>query len=531
MIPTRFLALLTALLMAVSFTSCGQTASEPAEVEAPPEEAPLIPEPEPTPDHDEPLHTVRIPYDPSDSLDPFTCTSLQNYYAAGLLYDTLVALDATGAPQNRLAQEITAEGGRWVVRLRTDAYFSDNTRVTAQDVAYSAAIAKVCSRFAVQLSGVADIQTPDSFTVVFLLSAPDQYFNRSLAFPIVKEGTAGELKTEVVGEGEEARVYTTIVREEGTLPVGGGRFLLDESGTGFTRNARYHTPVKNIRAVRLADVGDLAAQSVAVQDGRLDLMYSQLQGTVDLSAGNISRQVMLSNLVFLGLNSQRRGFSAQLRASFSALIDREAVARRAYLGFAAAAYSPIKQSFETSTGGEENPAPDTQEAQLDAMGFDRRDEEGWRMNGNQRFTLGLLVNSDSTQRRAAAAIIADAFAAAGIELIIESVPFAQYAQRIAEGNYDLYLGELRVPPNLDLSTLIAPHPRVGPGCVPDQELLDTYSRVKAGRSELSELDTAFRRSMPFIPLVYRRGMVALSRDFSANIVATEQDIFYNIGDW
>lgn len=522
MIPTRFLALLTALLMVLSLSSCGRTAVSTAEVEAPPEEIPSVPEPEPS--GEEPVRTVRIPYDPTDSLDPFTCVSLQNYYAAGLLYDTLVALDAMGAPQNRLAQEITAEGGRWVVRLRTDAYFSDNTRVTAQDVAYSATIARACSRFAVQLSGVVDIQTPDRFTVVFVLSAPDQYFNRSLAFPIIKEGTAGELV--YTEEGEFSHI-----RPAETPPVGGGRFQLDAGGTGFTRNARYHTPVKNIRTVRLVDVGDLAAQSVAVQDGRLDLMYSQLQGTVDLSTGNISRQVMLSNLVFLGLNSQRRDFSAQLRTSLSALIDREAVARRAYLGFAAAAYSPIKQSFDTSTGGEENPAPDTQEAQLDAMGYDQRDEEGWRMIGNQRFTLGLLVNSDSTQRRAAAGIIADAFAAAGIELTVESVSFAEYTQRIAEGNYDLYLGELRVPPNLDLSTLIAPHPAVGPGCVLDQELLDTYGRVKAGREELSGLDTAFRRSMPFIPLVYRRGMVALSRDFSANIVATEQDIFYNIGDW
>ena len=114
---------------------------------------------------------------------------------------------------------------------------------------------------------------------------------------------------------------------------------------------------------------------------------------------------------------------------------------------------------------------------------------------------------------------------------MESLPFAQYSQRIAAGDYDFYLGELRVPPNLDLSSLIAPHPAIGPGCARDEELLDLYRRVKAGEEELSALDSAFRRSVPVIPLVYRRGIVALSPDFSANIVATEQDIFYNIGDW
>ena len=69
----------------------------------------------------------------------------------------------------------------------------------------------------------------------------------------------------------------------------------------------------------------------------------------------------------------------------------------------------------------------------------------------------------------------------------------------------------------------------------DQRKIDRINelarRVKAGEEELSALDSAFRRSVPVIPLVYRRGIVALSPDFSANIVATEQDIFYNIGDW
>lgn len=527
MIPTRFFALLLALFTALSLSSCGRTASPSSMVDSGvPQSQPDLLEPvpfgsDPEPD---PVRTVRIPYDADDSLNPFTCAGLQNYYAAGLLYDTLVALDVMGAPQNRLAQEITIEEGRWVVRLRTDAYFSDNTRVTAQDVAYSATVAGNYPRFAAQLSGVAEVQTPDRYTAVFVLSAPDQYFSRGLTFPIVKEGTAGELIYT-----DEGRLFS--VQEAETLPVGGGRFLLDSDGVTLTRNSRYHTPVKNVRTVQLVDAGDLTAQSGAILTGQLDLMYSQMQGTVDLSLGNVSRQVMLSNLVFLGLNSQRQNFSAQLRTSLSALIDREAVARRAYLGFAAAAYSPIKQSFETATGGEENPAPDTQEAQLDALGYDQRDEEGWRTINGQRFTLGLLVNSDSSQRQSAANIVADAFSAAGIELVIESVSFNEYAQRIAEGNYDLYLGELRVPPNLDLSTLIAPHPTVGPGCVRDQELLDIYNGVKAGKADLSELDTAFRRSMPFIPLVYRRGMVAFSRDFSANIVATEQDIFYNIRDW
>ena len=256
-----------------------------------------------------------------------------------------------------------------------------------------------------------------------------------------------------------------------------------------------------------------------------------LRGTADLSLGLSRRQVVLSNLVYLGVNSQRRGWPAELRAAFSGIIDRDALARRAYLGFAAPAYSPIKQSFSMAAAGEEDPEPDPQEELLDALGYGERDAEGWRTYQRRRFTVRLLVNSGSPHRLEAAALIAQDLAGAGIQVVVEEAPFEEYSQRIAMGDYDLYLGELRIPWNLDLTPLIAPSETVGPGCVRDPELLEIYRQVKAGEAELSALDSALRRTMPMIPLLYRRGIVAFSPDFSANIVATEQDIFYNIGEW
>ena len=143
----RTLAALLAL--ALLLCSCGAAEAGPA---APVPAGPSLPQ---TSSSDTaPVRTVRIPYDPSDSLDPFTCTTLQNYYAAGLLYDTLVALDGMGAPQNRLAQEVNLQGAVCIVRLRTDGYFSDGSPVTAQDVAYSATIARRGPRYAAQLAGM-----------------------------------------------------------------------------------------------------------------------------------------------------------------------------------------------------------------------------------------------------------------------------------------------------------------------------------------------------------------------------------------
>lgn len=453
------------------------------------------------------LTEVRIPWAPEDSLNPFTCSSLQNYYAAGLLYDTLVALDMVGAPQNRLAQEVTFDGSLCIVKLRTDGRFWDGSPVTSQDVVYSALTAREASRFSAGFAGVLEITAPDNYTVVFSLSAPDRYFDRCLTFPIVKAETAAD-----------------------PLPVGSGRFLPRESGDSFLPHGQYYEPITNLRSVRLVDAGTLLDQGMAVAEGKIDLMYTDLRGAADLSLGLSCRQVVLSNLLYLGVNSQRLGLTAEFRTAFSSLLDREAVIRRAYRGYAAAAESPIKQSFSSTTAAADAP-PLPDEELFASLGLGERDSEGWRLYRNRPFTLRLLVNQDNPDRVSAAAIVRESFQAAGIRITLETLPFAEYSLRIAEGNYDLYLGEVRVPGNLDLLSLISPHPALGPGCAQDEELLEIYRQVKAGEEELSALDAALRRSMPVIPLAYRRGIAALSPDFSANMVATEQDIFYNIGEW
>lgn len=454
------------------------------------------------------LTSVKIPYDPEDSLNPFTCTTLQNYYAAGLLYDSLVTLNEVGAAENRLAQEVTFDGSLCIVKLRTDGRFSDGSPVTSQDVLYSAGVAREAPRFSSNLSGVEQIYAPDNYTVVFVLLAPDHFFDRSLTFPIVREGTA-----------------------EDPLPMGSGRFVLGESPDLLVRNDRYYKPGGNLRLVRLVDAGALLDQGMAVQEGTIDLMYTDLRGAADLSLGLSRRQVVLSNLLYLGVNTQRLRLTAEFRLAFSSLIDREAIIRRAYRGYAAEADSLIKQSFSTTVAAEESPLPETQEELFAALGLEERDEEGWRLYQKRRYTLRLLVNSDSPDRLSAAAILQESFQAAGIQVTLEQAPFEEYALRIAEGNYDLYLGEVRVPGNLDLVSLISPDPVLGPGCIRDEELLEVYRQVKAGEEELSDLDAALRRTMPVIPLAYRRGIIAFSPDFSANIVATEADIFYNIEEW
>lgn len=64
-----------------------------------------------------------------------------------------------------------------------------------------------------------------------------------------------------------------------------------------------------------------------------------------------------------------------------------------------------------------------------------------------------------------------------------------------------------------------------------EELSDSYRAYRATRSGDRIVLRAVLAQSPFVPLVFRQGSVSHNREFRAEIVATEQDIFYNIVEW
>lgn len=495
---SRLLSLVLAVFLLVS---CGTadtpaSASDPNTSTSPSEETAVSP------------GEVKFPYDPGDSLNPYTCTTLHNYYLSGLIFDSLVVLNPTYQADLRLAQELVREENTWVARLRPDAVFSDGSSVTAADVLYSYQLATTNGRYQAALSQVSEVSAPDDGTVVFTLVRPDVFFDRSLVFPIVKLNT-GELP----------------------VPMGGGRYILNSTGHSLNVNHRYYGEVENVGTIQLVESSDTETQSYGVMSKDIDLMYSDLQSELTLGLGTGHRQVQLSNLLFLGVNSSRSFLSnPQVRVALSSLLNRDDINRKTQMGFASTSDSLIRPAYGGS-GASPQTAGEAA-ALLDSLGYGTRDVEGYRTTvGGQRLTLRILVNSENKNRVAAAELIAASLEQAGIKAYVDKVAFETYQNRIRSRDYDLYLGELRIPYNLDILNLISYNEEVGSGIATNPELVELYHKVKAGEEPVSALDTLCQQEMPVIPILYRRGIVCFSRDFSANIVATEQDIFYNIESW
>ena len=495
-------ALVILFLTVLSLCACRISSPEPLYNQ------PVSPSSSSSQDDDSLISAFSLPYDPADTFNPYTCSTLQNYQITQLLFEPLVCLSETYEVRYRLAQEISLSSDLCVIRLKDGLIFSDGSSVTASDVRYSILFAAANERYSASLSSVSDVTIGSDNSVVITLSQPDTLFPRSLTFPIIKEGT-----------GDSA------------IPIGCGRFVFSQSGSYLLPNQNIPDPVTNIAHISLCEASDLSAQLSELSSGNLSLFFSDMRSSLDPGIGITRGSVPLNNLVYVGINDRLLLFSSELRYVLSRIIPRQKIASLAYSGFASAVKTIINpaDSLVIPTVINDSAQSDL-DAALDMCGLSERDSEGFRIYKDTRFSLTLLVSNASPLRLEAANLIKEAFASSGLELTVVPLSPDSLSERLSSGKYELYLGEVKLSDNMNLLDFLKPS-SLGIGVGDYSELIDAYFAAKSGEGSFQTFSLLFETAQPVFPVCFRCGAVYVSGDFSANIVATERDIFYNIEDW
>lgn len=78
-------------------------------------------------------------------------------------------------------------------------------------------------------------------------------------------------------------------------------------------------------------------------------------------------------------------------------------------------------------------------------------------------TLRLLVNEENSFKLSVAREIAASFSAAGIDMTVTALPWADYTAALAAGSFDLYYGEVRLTADWNLAPLLATGGRLNYG--------------------------------------------------------------------
>ncbi len=477
-------------------------------------------------------YTITLPVAHNDTVDPFKDISSVNRSLVTLLYDGLVCIDSTFTIQPLLISGYTNSGTLLNVTLKSGIRFSDGTAITADDVVYSFEQSKKSSYYSSRLSDIKSA-TAGAGTVVFELRSADVNALACLDFPIVKQGT-------VQTQYDDTNLFDIVP------PTGAGRYIINGALPTATlvRNPYCNRAESlNVGTISLFEVNDSDGLAYGMQIGNYDYWYN------DLSSGKYTRVnaglsvVPTNNFVYLAFNDEKSIFTETVvRRAVSMLIDRNEIVSQGFQGHATAAAVPFNPAWsamkDVTVSSKMSAEVDAAKALLEQAGYTSINHYGYRCSTSKSLTCNLTVCKDNDFKMAAAQQIKEQLAKLNFNVRIIELSYSDYAKAIAEGNYEMYLGEIKLPANMNITPFFTSYGV--PNCnirVTDENeteftvCYDEYLSMLSGESSLADFCKAFESEMPFVPVCYRCGVEIYSRDFTSEIKGTCYDNFYNIDSW
>ncbi len=395
---------------------------------------------------------------PIDTLNPLYAASSAETAASHLIFSSLYSYDTTGHLQGDLADsmQIDPSGTIYTVRLRSNALWHDDTKLTAKDVAFTVNLIKNPESRSSLRTNWQDVTVKalDDTTVQFQLPAVYAAFPHALTFAVLPEHLLGSVAPGAVRENTFSR-----------SPIGSGPFMLrllqsvditkghkvanmmafDKYYKGVPMLGRfevhaYATQDEIVKALRAGEVG--AATDVnGIGAGRIDMHNYSI----------ISRPV--NSGVYALFNNDNPILKDKLvRQALQLATDTKSI-RGALMGNVPALDSPFVNGQLTGDDVPHAPAVDTAKAAA------LLDQAGWKLEGTIRkkdgnkLTLTVTTTKNSQYEKALETLV-EQWRKLGVEVntfVADSNdPSTNFIQILQQRNYDVLLYELFIGADPDV---------------------------------------------------------------------------------
>lgn len=478
----------------------------------------------------------------TDSFNPYSAKTPLNRNLSTLLYEPLISLDESFTPQYRLASKITLKGKNATVTLRA-ASFSDGSSITADDVVYCANKAMDSdTRYGYSLEDVSSVSASSYNTVVFTLKKEDPYFINQLDFPIFKKGSDKKTSSDNLE----------------IPPISSGAYTVDETKLKLNTNKYYYGEKPTVKTIKLINTPDGEALEHNLQIGNVSYHYSNLSDCKLLQVRGKYKKVNSNNLVYIGANMSSGLMSkVDMRQAVSAALDREDISNTAYFQNAV----PTSNAFHPDWAKGNNLTAINQNsinenvylALLDEIGYNSKDKSGYYVNSEgERLSLSLVCYKENAWRMSAADLIKKQLKVAGIDVKVQRYSWNDYTYALKNGHFDMYLAEVCIGNNMDISELVTKGGSAAYGISysnkesssdtasevtstssdtvseppkkeekkdPAGDTAKAVSEMYEGDATITDVATAFLGEMPIIPICYRTGMVSYATNISGVTVS------------
>ena len=450
--------------------------------------------------------TMSLAYYPERSLNPLRAVDYTNRVLIPLIYQGLFAInrDYEAIPILCKTYTVTADMMTYEFTVDTNATFSDGVPVTPGDVAATLKAARKSAYYGGRFRFVKAIGVTEEGTVRITLTKANENLPLLLDVPIMKEAEVHEAK-----------------------PLGTGPYILSgtEENRFLSRRSNWWCKSDDllITAQRIPLIG--ANSTATIRDA---FEFSDV-GVVCTDPGS-DRYVEYrcdyelwdcesGIFLYLGVNTESSVFKKQaIRQALSKGIDRELLVDEYYRGFALAAELPASPNspYYTQTLA--------QQYEYDALSFQNV------MSGVKGRTIRLIVNSGDSLRVKVAQEIGRMLATSGVIVDVAKLTPENYETALEKGSYDLYLGQTKLSPNMDLSPFFSANGALNYGGMDDIAVYNLCLQAMENQGNYYTLHQTVMDQGYLCPVLFRSYAVYAARGLLTDLEPARDNLFcYTIG--
>ncbi len=429
-----------------------------------------------------------LPYNREEGVNPFAATSIMNEAIMPLLYDGLYTINENYEPSMSLAENIVVNGTTAMVTVNSERRFSDGTVITADDVVYSYNLAKESAFYAGLLSGISNATAGGTTTVNFTLTKTNQYMTANLTFPIVKSETADSADS---------------------IPVGSGKYTYEHlDAGGILKKSDQYSERFKADQIFLLNIADEETLFNSLNIETINVALDNLSDGEVQRFSNPTTTFPLNNLVYIGIRENGSLAESSVRKAINAILDRETMVSSCLSGYAVESDIPFNPNWYGLEGVKTPSAMDRTKA---------RDLLGETFQGE---TLKIVTLAGNSFREQIANELSRELSSAGVTCEVQALESSVYKSAVNSGLYDLYVGEIRLTNDMDISSVLG-----------DSQLESSWSGVLRGSTTMDAFVKSFYSQMPFLTVGFRTGVLAYSRNLDTEVVPLPGNPYANVTDW
>lgn len=437
-----------------------------------------------------------------------------------LMYEKLINIGTDGKAVPNIAESWTfnEDGSVAYINLKNNVCFSDGSRLTAYDVAYSLktidsndnSYYKNCIDNIKTWSVTGDY----SISVTFYKSTGRNIYY--LAIPVISRTFYG-------GDYAEEDVNTDTA-------LGNGLYRFDSykkpDRLTLIASLNCFRGSSGINRIEVIMTKDSETEINLFSQGITDILAADNTEAADAgtASGVNSMAYTTGAYDFIGFNFNNSILKDRnVRQAIAYAVDKESIIEGIYLNNAEEAYSPITSSswlYDSSVYGYDY---DLNVAKM------LLEQSGWRYrtgsdtvrqsggSSSEKLSLRIMVNGENNERKQVGVKLADTLKGIGFDITLETVNFDTYKERLANGNYDIFIGGWNISPINDFTFMFGSAELNGEegniinysSTKMDEYLIECSEAIndEEMKEAYSKLQKYISQELPYISLVFRQSKI------------------------